>query len=512
MRHLHRLAGVALSLALAGCALPTHVVREHSIALVDTQRTRLGQLVAAAEEEHPGESGFLLYNTGEGAIQARVALADVAESSIDAQYFMWAGDAIGRALTEHVIAAADRGVRVRLLIDDYNDLGHDIGYEALAAHPNIQVRVFNPFARGVMRVLQFIGRFTELNHRMHNKLFVVDGRAAIVGGRNITDDYFGLGAKIDFRDFDLLAIGPVVPTAAAGFDRYWNSEWAYPIGSLHKPASPADLQQARTRFAAHVAEDRARFPYRLPRDHDEAMAWLEQFRGQVVWGPAEVIYDDPSVMAKKSKEPGIVAQRLAALAQQAEHEIVVENAYLLPKKRAPAIEKLRGRGVELTMLTNSLATTDEVAVNAHYAKARPRLAELGVELYEMKPYAASRELYIARSTTSKAHLSLHGKAAVFDRKTVFVGSFNLDPRSMALDTETVFVVHSPQLAQQFLDAFAVDLAADNAWHIGNVRGRRSVAWITQQPRRAEVEPHDPASTWRRLVRSFEKLLPIRTLL
>jgi putative cardiolipin synthase len=514
MRHCHgpQLAGLALSLALAGCALPKHVVREPSNALVDTQRTKIGQLISTAVAAHPGESGFLLYNRGEGAIQARVALSDVAESSIDAQYFMWAGDAIGRVLVAHVLAAADRGVRVRLLIDDYNSRGHDVGFEALAAHPNIQVRVFNPFARGVLRLLQFVGRFTELNHRMHNKMFVVDGQAAIVGGRNLTDDYFGLGKKIDFRDFDLLAIGPVVPLAEAGFDRYWNSQWAYPIGSLVKPSSRADLERARARFATRLAEDRARFPYALPRDQGEAMAWLEQFRGQVVWGPAEVIYDDPSVMAKKTNQPGLVAHKLAALAQEAEREIVVENAYLLPRKSAPALHKLRARGVELAMLTNSLASTDEVAVNAHYASARPRVAEMGVGLYEMKPNAASRELYIAHSTISKAHLSLHGKAAVLDRKTVFVGSFNLDPRSAGLDTETVFVVHSPELARQFLDVFTIDFEPDNAWHICNVRGRKSVAWITQRREHPEVEPHDPASAWRRFVRSFEKILPIRSLL
>jgi putative cardiolipin synthase len=512
IRSIRLRAGLVLSLALAGCALPKHVVRTPSSALVATEHTRLGRMVAHAMTAHPGESGFLLFNTGEGAIQARVALSDVAESSIDAQYFLWAGDAIGRVLLAHVVAAADRGVRVRLLIDDYNSRGYDLGFAALAAHPNIEVRVFNPFARGWMRLLQFIGRFTELNHRMHNKLFVVDGRAAIVGGRNVSDDYFGLGAKINFRDFDLLAIGPIVTQTESGFDRYWNSRWAYPIGSLVKPAARADLEKARARFARHVTQDVARFPYALPCTPDEAMAWLERARGQIVWGPAEVVYDDPSVMAKKQKTPGAVFAELAALARATQREIIVENAYLLPQKDAPALQKLRARGVELTMLTNSLASTDEVAVNAHYASSRPRLAQLGVGLYEMKPYAASRELYIARSTTSRAHLSLHAKAAVIDRAVVFVGSFNLDPRSMALDTETVFVVHSAELAQQLLDAFAIDFEADNAWHIGNVRGRRAVAWITHGSRRTEVEPHDPANAWRRFVRAVAAILPIRSLL
>jgi putative cardiolipin synthase len=174
---------------------------------------------------------------------------------------------------------------------------------------------------------------------------------------------------------------------------------------------------------------------------------------------------------------------------------------------------LRARGVQLRMLTNSLATTDEIPVNAHYANSRPELVDLGVELYEMKPDAASRELYIARPATSKAHLALHGKAAVFDRKTVFIGSFNLDPRSMNLDTEIVLVVQSPKLAAQFLDAFATDFAPENAWRIADVVGKSDdVAWITQQPARPLVEPHDPASVWRRFVRSIERFLPIAPLL
>jgi putative cardiolipin synthase len=217
-------------------------------------------------------------------------------------------------------------------------------------------------------------------------------------------------------------------------------------------------------------------------------------------------------MAKKSNQPGVVFHKLADIARSTKHEIIVENAYLLPQKRVPAFRDLRARGIEVSVLTNSLATTDEVAVNAHYSSARSPLAEMGVALYEMKPYAASRERYIARAQSGKARLSLHGKAAVFDRETVFVGSFNLDPRSMALDTETIFVVHSRPLAQQFLDAFATDFAASNAWRIASVRGRSSVAWVTQRSRSTEVEPHDPASVWRRFARSFVKILPIRSLL
>jgi putative cardiolipin synthase len=511
MRQLRLLVGAVI---VSSCALPKNVVRPPSSAIVD-KPTTLAALVAPAVAAHPGESGFLLYNSGEGAIQARVALADAAQSSIDAQYYMWAGDAIGRVLVDRIIDAANRGVRVRLLIDDYSDRGHDIAFETLDAHPNIEVRVYNPYARGWMRFLQYFGRFTELNRRMHNKMFVADGTVAVVGGRNLTEDYFGLGKKLSFRDFDLLAIGPIVNQAEGAFDQYWNSKWAYPISSLVKPASQAKQEQSRIRFYQRLKEDLATFPYALPHDRTEALAWLEQFRGKAVWGVGEVICSSPNRPGNPAKAPpGLVWNKMVALAQGAEHEIVAENAYLVPQqKNAPGYRELRQRGVAVRLLTNSLATTDEVPVNAHYSNTRPELVELGIELYEMKPWAASRELYIARATRSKAHLALHGKAAVFDRRIVFVGSFNLDPRSAALDTETVFVVHSPELAEQFLQAFATDFDAANAWRIGKVAGKHKVAWISEPAaERIVVEPHDPASSWRRFVRSIETILPIRSLL
>jgi len=276
------------------------------------------------------------------------------------------------------------------------------------------------------------------------------------------------------------------------------------------PSSQAERDLAFDRFSERVAADRVNFPYSLPHDRDTALAWLDQFRGKVVWGPAELVDDDPNSVGNPAERPGVVWKKMDALAKHAEHEVVVENAYLLPNPKMPAVRALRERGVQLRMLTNSLATTDEIPVNAQYANTRLELVDLGVELYEMKPYADSRALYIARPLTSKAHLAKHGKATVFDRKTVFIGSFNLDPRSMDLDTEMAFVVQSPQLAAQFLDAFAIDFAPENAWRIADHEG--SVAWITQNPRGPLVEPHDPASEWRRFLRSIEQILPIAPLL
>src|SRR4029077_9830940 len=242
---------------------------------------------------------------------------------------MWGRDTVSRVLLDRMIAAADRGVRVRLLIDDYWARGQDISFDAIDALPNIEVRVFNPFSRGRMRVTQLLGRFTELNRRMHNKLFVADGQAAVVGGRNLIDDYCGRGKEICYRDFDLLAIGPVVSETEAGFDRYWNSQWTYPISSLVKTSSQAERDRALARFSERVAADRATFPYALPHDRDAALAWLGQFRGKVVGGSADVVYSDPNSVANPpDSPPGMVWNKMAYLANHAEHELFLENAYL----------------------------------------------------------------------------------------------------------------------------------------------------------------------------------------
>src|SRR5262249_43452960 len=271
--------------------------------------------------------------------------------------------------------------------------------------PNMEVRVFNPFVRGRMRVTQLLGRFTELNRRMHNKLFVADGQLAVVGGRNLIDDYFGLGKEICYRDFDLLAMGPVVSQAEHAVDQYWSSQWAYPISSLVKPPSQAEADRELHRFSERVAADRANFPYALPHDRDTALAFLVQFRRKGIWCPAELVYDDPNSVANPAEAPpGRVWKKVNELAMQAQHEIVIENPYLLPEPKMPTVRALRERGVQLRMLTNSLGTADEVPLNAHYAKARPEMVDLGVELYELKPDAASRALYTTRPATSKARL------------------------------------------------------------------------------------------------------------
>ena len=377
--------------------------------------------------------------------------------------------------------------------------------------------MFNPFARGRMRVTQLLGRFTELNRRMHNKLFVADGQVAVVGGRNLTDDYFGLG-----QEDRLSRLRP--PGDRPGGRRRRRAA-STATGTASGPIRSARCA-SRPRRRSEIGRSRASrsgsrpiapaSPIALPHDRDAALAWLEQFRGKAVWGPAELVYDDPNSVGNPADAPpghGLEQDGLRSPRGPSTRSSPRTPTWCRTRRRA-AVRALRARGVKVRMLTNSLATTDEVPVNAHYANTRPELAELGVELYEMKPCAASRALYFARPATSKAHLALHGKAAVFDRKTVFVGSFNLDPRSADLDTETVFVVHSPTAGRAVPRRLRAPTSRPRTRGASPTSPARATTspGSPSSPARPLVEPHDPASVWRRFVRSIERVLPIAPLL
>ena len=313
-----QLRALVVALTLSSCALPKNVVRPFSAAIVTTGEDDAGALVADAVAAHPGESGFSLYNTGEKGIQARVALTDVAQSSIDAQYYMWASDAIGRVLLERIIAAADRGVRVRLLIDDFDiDGPRHSPSRRCRPTPTSRCASSTPTRAAGCASSSTSGRFNELNRRMHNKMFVADGQVAVVGGRNLTDDYFGMGKKLDFRDFDLLAVGPVVAQAEGSFDHYWNSA----LGLSDQLAAQAvDRRRSCWRRADASTPESPRIgplPYQLPRDRNEALAWLEPVHRDAIWvRPRWSTTIRRPWATRRIRPPGLVWQRLVTLARQ----------------------------------------------------------------------------------------------------------------------------------------------------------------------------------------------------
>lgn len=507
-----RLAMLAL-VAVAACAhLPPRdaVV---SLAIPAEPGTRLGTLYAAAAAQHGGQSGFLVLDRGEQAWLARAAVIDLADRSIDAQYFDWQGDRVGKLLIDKVLHAADRGVRVRLLIDDLHTHGRGNALLALDAHPNIEVRVFNPFVSRAGRTLEWLRRFSNVNHRMHNKMLIVDGQALVFGGRNIADSYFGLDDQLDFRDLDMLAVGDVVPQAGRAFDAYWNSQWAFPIHALErKPPTTAQLAELTNKVRQDLATTYAQFPYRTTATPQEIMQRLDERTAILEWAPAELVYDAPGKMAGTQRTAASAAfGRGLALARGAQQEIVAEAAYYVPPKDLSQIRALRQRGVALHLLTNSLASTDLVPVHSAYARSRRKVVALGVELRELNAWASARAVYIARPER-RTTLSLHAKVAVIDRATVFLGSVNLDPRSTYLNTEVAVAIASPALAAQVLAVLERDFADANSWRVvlDEDHGLRWHGVRDGVPQCRHQEPD--ASTGRRVKASMLALLPIRSLL
>jgi putative cardiolipin synthase len=339
-------------------------------------------------------------------------LTELAEKSLDVQYYIWEADATGRILAERLVRAADRGVKVRLLVDDINLAGRDAVVAAMDAHPNIEIHIFNPFAHRDARILDFTLDLDRVNHRMHNKIMIMDNAVAIVGGRNIGNHYFGVATDANFRDLDIAAAGPVVREISNVFDHFWNGDWAVPIAALvDQPYTETDLQTAFKTVRERIATDD--YPYPLDEDVAGLRSGLVSIRDNFIWAPGQILWDDPAAI-EEGLAQGAMSKALFRKIQTLQNELIIESA------------QLHERGVRVRVLTNSLASNDVVAAHAGHAKYRDELVENGAELYEMRPDAGVIKKKLV-SGTSKA--ALHTKALVFDRESVFIGSFNLDPRS-----------------------------------------------------------------------------------
>jgi putative cardiolipin synthase len=446
------LALLALAiLPCAGCAsLPKLDGRVASAALTDTADTRLGRGVQAAAAQHPGTSGIYPLEIPHDAFAARVLLVRAAERSLDVQYYIWHGDTTGFLLLEEIWNAAQRGVRVRLLLDDNGIAGLDPVIAALDSHPNIEVRLFNPFASRSFKTLGFITDFSRLNHRMHNKSLTADTQATIVGGRNVGDEYFGATQEMVFADLDMLAVGPIAGEVAGAFDEYWNSASAYPAQSLIGAAGPDALAALKAKFAAvHESPQAARYVEAV-----RSTQLVERLLAQDLrldWVPVRLVYDEPSKALGEAKDSELLFPRLEHTIGRAERQLDVISPYFVPgKEGTEALCGLEERGIRLRILTNSLAATDVGAVHAGYAKRRAPLVRCGVQLYELKPDARQAAVVVVPKGRARrlggSAASLHAKTFSVDGDRVFVGSFNLDPRSVRLNTEMGFVIDSVQLA------------------------------------------------------------------
>jgi putative cardiolipin synthase len=444
----------------------------------NTADTALGRGVAGETAGHPGLSGVQLLADAREAFAARVALARAAERSLDLQYYIWHGDRSGTLMLEAVHAAAERGVRVRLLLDDNGISGLDTALAALDAHPNVEVRLFNPFRIRWPKPIGYLTEFTRLNRRMHNKSFTADNSVTIVGGRNIGDEYFGAADGGLFADLDALAIGPIVADVSVDFERYWCCGSAYPAAKI-LPAVGEYQRRRLHRRASIVERDPSARRYvhalhKLPLVHQ-----LIEGRLPLTWAEVRMISDDPNKALGRARQRDLLSDRLRAVLEKSERELGLISSYFVPGKRGCAeFSRLAKQGVSVCVLTNAYEATDVGIVHAGYAPYRKRLLQAGVRLFEMRREARDAprrrdrrrgiRLGVASNfrgsgTGSTAALrsgasTLHAKTFTVDRERLFIGSFNLDPRSVALNTELGFLIESPDLAGQVADVFTEQVA------------------------------------------------------
>ncbi|SIT41640.1 conserved exported hypothetical protein [Paraburkholderia piptadeniae] len=515
MAKLRRLIVSVLAFVLTACAsLPPQTNRPQTFALQNTESTRLGALFVPEEQIHPGSSAFHLLPDATDAIVARIALAETAERSLDLEYYIWHDDLTGRELAAALLKAADRGVRVRVLLDDLGTNADDQVLLTLSSHPNLKIRLFNPVASRHFKSLATALEFSRVDRRMHNKALIADNEAAILGGRNIGDEYFGASSVVAFGDLDVLVHGPIVRKVSNAFDEFWNSESTYSIEQLMgHPADQSALASYRAKLDEYIKSEHDS-PY-VVEARQRLVKILEAGNADFSWGQATLLYDDPSKITRDPNDPqGHLMTRFTALNLKPEHEMLIISPYFVPGEEGVAwIRELTARGVRVTVLTNSLAATDVVAVNAGYQHYREDLLAAGVRLYELKP-VGSANVKAQRKFFGSSKASLHAKTYVFDRQRVFIGSMNLDPRSSNLNTEIGVLCDSPAIAGQVIDDVEphLDVIAWRVVHRTDATGKSRIVWIdtAENGTVTELGSEPDVSFMRRASVWFLGLLPIES--
>ncbi len=507
------LAGVLL--AAGGCAsLPSDYPRTETHALRDTDSTWLARSAAAAIAAHPGQDAFAPLADGVGALVMRIYLAERAERSLDLMYYIWRDDLTGRLLAAALLDAADRGVRLRVLLDDLGTGADDAQLLALAAHPNIEIRLFNPIAQRGMRGWGTLVDVGRLNRRMHDKAFIADNQRAVLGGRNIGDEYFGANSDLAFGDLDVMIAGPLVRQVSGVFDEFWNSPVVYPIAVLAgEPGDPAALAALRVRLAEFAAAQRDS-PY-ASNANAQAAAMRAAAAEFVFWGPGHLLADDPLKITRPPEDAeGHLLPKFAPLGIAAQRELLIVSPYFVPGEAGVQWLAAQARhGVRVTVLTNSLASSDVSAVHAGYERYRMPLLEAGVALYELRPQPAEAGSARAKRMLGSSRASLHAKTFMFDRRAVFIGSLNLDPRSIQLNTEIGVVAESAAMVAALADP--LESALDRiAWRLerrSDSSGQARLVWIEHDDGREAVLDQEPeVSVWRRMAVWFIGLLPVES--
>jgi putative cardiolipin synthase len=475
--------------------------------------TRLGQAIAPLTAAHPGLTGIHALPEPRAAFATRAILAGAADRMLDIQYYIWHADETGHLLFEALWDAAERGVRVRFLLDDNNTAGLDDTLATLDAHPNIEVRLYNPLYRRRLRALNYLTDFLRLNRRMHNKSFTADGVVTVVGGRNVGNAYFATGSGVGFRDLDVVALGPVVADVSASFEQYWTSPSARPAaGLLARPAQ--DSATALRATFGRVRADPDCTTYLDSLRQTRLVQSLLHGELPLEWAEARLVVDDPAkTLDKGTRKSGLLLTALLETVGEPERSFDLVSPYLVPATEgSDLLTSLTRRGVKVRILTNSLAATDVAAVHAGYAKRRADLLRAGIRLYELKPSAIQDEPGGGGSYRGSSSASLHAKTFGQDGARVFVGSFNFDPRSVLLNTEMGLVIESPALAAELAKAF--DEGIPNvAWEVRLSADGRRLEWIESGPSGRKSYTAEPATgPLRRAMVKILSLLPIEWLL
>ncbi len=518
---------IALVAAIVtGCAtVPpgADVPRTHSAALADPAATSLGQEFAQRLTEHAGLSGFRLLPAGTDGFILRAEMAAKAQRTLDVQYFIFHNDITGKLLLDELLQAADRGVRLRVLIDDLNLVGKDAKLTMIATHPNVEVRVFNPtLYRGgfaPIRATEFALNWNRLTYRMHNKLFLVDNTIGIAGGRNVGDEYFSMSKDFDFGDFDVFVVGPAVRRLSSSFDAYWNSGLSIPVSALGNKATPEALEAYRQELREH-REKMADAEYMRSVAAGNPLSMIIGGKDPLIWAGSEVLYDSPQ---KEKVENGevdgrLLRERLLDALRTTKSELLMVTPYLVPSEsQMQLLRDLRARNVRIRILTNSLESTDVPAVHAGYRKFRVPLLQMGVELYEVrtelgKPTLPRRGAPLKGDESNV--FALHAKVFVFDRARAFIGSANFDNRSFRLNTEVGLIIESPAIAQQVASRFEAIAQPANAYQVllGKAPdGSPTLIWHTEEDGdKVDYTTEPGASFLRNLEVEAMSLLPIES--
>jgi putative cardiolipin synthase len=492
---------IGLSLFLVACASAPMVNDKPASYFND--RGAVESPLTALASAHP-RSGVSLLADPDDALQSRLHLAALAQSTLDLQYYLWQGDDSGLALTYEVLRAAERGVRVRILLDDIYHSGRDSAYQTLDSHPNVEVRLFNPMGnRGSVKQMNYAVGKSAFNYRMHNKIFLVDGVAAILGGRNIGDEYFGRDASFNFQDMDAIVVGKVAADAGGAFDLFWNAELAIPVAALTQRTyhiteeQTAQLITARERVRPAVERGRAASATRAD--------WLATLASGLLWTKAEILVDRPD-RSDDYPDSAFMTFMHDAHAQPRE-SAVIQTAYLIPNGPTLAnLERLTSAGVTLRILTNSAKSNNHSSVHAYYAGYRKALLTTGIDLYEVQG-KGSLAAYLDR-VGEDAHAGLHTKAMVIDDRVAVIGSYNMDPRSRVWNSEIALIVRDPDFARQVLQEMERDFTPEASWRL-SLDDTGALIWTGESGDELVQLTKDPGSSWwDRFLWGMLRLLPL----